>query len=85
MCPLIPESVGNIKESPAEDLFCSKKANRIRQRIGRYPQCRMCTEPGLERYALPYQGYDYVSLLVKMGKKRFFQLHRHMGLDKYLG
>jgi MoaA/NifB/PqqE/SkfB family radical SAM enzyme len=85
LCPLIPESIGNIKKSPVEDLFHSEKAAPMRKRVGKYPQCRVCTEPGLERYALPYQGFAYLSLLVKMGKKRFFQLHRHMGLDKYLG
>ena len=85
LCPLISEPVGNIKESPIEDLFCSEKAARIRKRIGKYPQCRVCTEPGLERYALPYQGFAYLSLLIKLGKRQFFKLHQHMGLDKYLG
>lgn len=84
LCPLINVSVGNIKETPVTDLFFSEKATRLRKGIGKYSQCRWCTEPGLERYSLPYEGFSYLSLLSKMGKRNFLQLHRHMGLDKYL-
>ncbi len=83
LCPLIDESVGNIEEVPLEKLFSSEKASRIRRRIGRLPQCRQCTEPGLERYALPYEGFTYLGMLLKMGRKRFLQMHYHTGLDKY--
>jgi MoaA/NifB/PqqE/SkfB family radical SAM enzyme len=83
LCPLIPESVGNIEANSISDLFCSQKADRMRKRIGNMSQCRECTEPGLERYSLPYEGFHYLKLLLKMGKTEFFQLHRHMGLDKY--
>ncbi|UCF84537.1 MAG: radical SAM protein [Desulfobacteraceae bacterium] len=85
LCPLINISLGNIKEVDVEDLFLSKNASRIRRKIGQFPECRGCTEPGLERYALPYEGFTYLSLLLKMGRGTFFQLHRHMGLDKYIG
>ncbi len=47
-------------------------------------QCRTCTEPGLERYSLPYEGLHYLRLLLKMRREDFFRLHEHMGLDKYL-
>ena len=83
LCPLIDESVGNVEEVPLKKLLSSKKASLMRRRIGRFPQCRQCTEPGLERYALPYEGFTYLALLLKMGRKRFLQLHYHMGLDKY--
>jgi hypothetical protein len=64
-------------------LFYSKTADRLRKKIGKMSQCRECTEPGLERYSLPYEGLHYLRLLLKMGRKDFFQLHAHMGLDKY--
>ena len=83
LCPLLDESVGNVRKVPLEKLFSSEKASRMRRRIGRFPQCRQCTEPGLERYALPYEGFTYLHLLLKMGRKRFLQLHCHLGLDKY--
>ena len=83
LCPLINMSPGNINEATVKDLFFSKKASKIRRHIGQYPQCRQCTEPGLERYALPYEGFTYLSLLLKKGKRSFFNLHRHLGLDKY--
>ena len=84
LCPLIPEAVGNVREISIKDLFSSERASHIRRSIGRYPECKRCTEPGLERYALPYEGFTYLSLLSKMGKKEFFQLHHHLGLDKYV-
>ena len=83
LCPLIDISPGNIQDGTVDDLFRSEGACRIRRRIGRYPECRTCTEPGLERYALPYEGFKYLSMLVKEGKDAFLSLHRHMGLEKY--
>ncbi len=84
LCPLLDFTIGNIKEREIEDLLSSKKAARVRRRIGQYPECSKCTEPGLERYSLPYEGLHYLSLLLKMGKKGFLQMHSHLGLDKYL-
>jgi MoaA/NifB/PqqE/SkfB family radical SAM enzyme len=83
LCPLINTSIGNIRQHTIEELFASKSANRIRQRIGKSPECDTCTEPGLERYALPFQGFSYLSLLLSMKKGSFLQLHRHMGMEKY--
>ncbi len=84
LCPLIQESVGNITEKDISDLFFSNKANVIRRQIGRSPQCQVCTEPGLERYSLPYEGFQYLKLFFKMGSNEFFQLHYYLGLDKYI-
>ena len=83
-CPLIRVGLGNIKEAGIEDLFLSKAASSFRKKVGRYRECKTCTEPGLERYALPFEGFTYLSLMMKMGKRDFLDLHHHMGLDKYL-
>jgi len=82
-CPLIKLKLGNVKEAGVEDLFHSRTASSFRRRIGRHPECQTCTEPGLERYALPFEGFTYLSLMMKMGKRDFLILHQHMGLDKY--
>jgi len=84
LCPLVNRSVGNTQETPVERLFRSEEAAQLRRKTGALPQCRACTEPGLERYALPYEGFSYLSLLWRLGKKRFLELHDDMGLDKYL-
>jgi MoaA/NifB/PqqE/SkfB family radical SAM enzyme len=84
LCPLINEIHGNIKEQALNDVFLSEKASRFRRNIGRYTECRNCTEPGLERYALPFEGFSYLALLMKMGGKRFLQMHHLMGLSKYM-
>ena len=83
-CPIMDESPGNINAAPLDRIFFSRKASHLRRKIGAYPQCRECTEPGLERYALPYQGFTYLLLMAKRGRAAFLALHRHMGLDKYV-
>jgi MoaA/NifB/PqqE/SkfB family radical SAM enzyme len=83
LCPLINRSVGNVRTALIEELLRSPEASRMRRRLGAYPECQSCTEPGLERYALPYEGFTYLSLMIRMGAKRFEEFHAHMGLDKY--
>ena len=83
LCPLIKESVGNITTMDPVRLFLSDAAKRVRRTIGRLPRCRECTEPGLERYSLPFEGLHYLKMLRRMGGREFRQLHSHMGLDKY--
>jgi MoaA/NifB/PqqE/SkfB family radical SAM enzyme len=82
-CPLIRVKLGNMKQPKIEDLFSSKAASSFRKQVGRRPECQTCTEPGLERYALPFEGFTYLSLMMRMGRKDFRNLHTHMGLDKY--
>jgi MoaA/NifB/PqqE/SkfB family radical SAM enzyme len=82
-CPLIKVKLGNIEEVMIEDLLSSKAASSFRKRVGRDPLCRACTEPGLERYGLPFGGFSYLRLMLKMGGKDFLKLHEHLGLDKY--
>lgn len=84
LCPLINRDIGNIRDQPIDAVFLSENASRVRKRIGKYPECTTCTEAGLERYALPYEGFDYLRLLIKVGRRRFLDLHRQMGLDKYI-
>ncbi len=84
LCPLLPDPVGNVSETPLETLFSSAQARRIRRRVGRIMECSHCTEPGLERYALPYEGFSYLRTLLRQGPRPFLRLHHHMGLDKYV-
>lgn len=49
--------------------------------VGNMEQCHTCTEPGLERYALPYEGFHCFCQMLKTGVKNFSSLHSHMGLD----
>jgi MoaA/NifB/PqqE/SkfB family radical SAM enzyme len=85
LCPLVDRSVGNIRRQSLADIFFSDGANRIRKSVGHFDQCRSCTEPGLERFSLPMEGFSYLSLLPKFGRTAFLEFHHHMGLDKYVG
>jgi hypothetical protein len=84
LCPLIDRPIGKVTASSLMDLFASRKARRVRRRIGRLPDCSRCTEPGLERFSLPYEGWAYLALRMKMGRTSFMRLHHHMGLDTYV-
>lgn len=84
LCPLINKSIGNIKDKTLESLLASNKAKNFRKKVGEYPECKGCTEPGLERYSLPYEGFIYLGMLMKYGTKAFMELHDHLGLGKYV-
>ena len=84
LCPLFAESAGNVGAGPLEALLTSREARKTRRRIGMSPQCACCTEPGLERYSLPYEGFAYLDRLRQMGARPFLEFHYHVGLDKYV-
>jgi hypothetical protein len=85
LCPLVDRSIGNIRRQSLESVFFSTEADRIRKGVGRFDECRGCTEPGLERFSLPMEGFTYLALLPRFGQARFLRFHRHMGLEKYVG
>ncbi len=82
-CPLIDVTVGNVTEAPFGEIMDTPAARRFRMGVGSFPECETCTEPGLERYALPFEGWHYLELARRLGPDDFAQLHAHMGLDKY--
>lgn len=82
-CPIIAAPLGNVTEAPLPELMATPAANRFRQGVGDFPECATCTEPGLERYALPFEGEHYLRLCRSMDPEEFLDLHRHLGLDKY--
>jgi MoaA/NifB/PqqE/SkfB family radical SAM enzyme len=82
-CPIISSPLGNVKEVPLQDLILSSGACRFRKGVGGFPECAACTEPGIERYALPFEGFSYLGQYFKHGRMGFRSLHRHLGLDKY--
>ncbi len=82
-CPIIDNLLGNVKDTALKDLLRSGAAARFRHKILRFAECRNCTEPGLERYALPYEGFHYLKQYFKLGRAGFQSLHRHLGLNKY--
>ncbi len=82
-CPIINLKLGNLGDNSFENLIRSPMAIYFRKRVGKFPECRSCTEPGLERYSLTFEGFAYLSYYIKKGKRNFLQLYHHMGLHKY--
>jgi MoaA/NifB/PqqE/SkfB family radical SAM enzyme len=83
-CPLIPVALGNIRLTTLAELLSGAKAARFRRGIGTFAECRVCTEPGLERLAWPFEGFTCLRRLIQLGAGDFARLAGHMGLDKYL-
>lgn len=83
-CPIIPHRLGQIGQQSLEALLSSPPARSFRQQIGNFPECRNCTEPGLERIAWPYEGINCLNRLRILGFTEFNRLFQQMGLDKYL-
>lgn len=82
-CPIIDHPLGNVRHTCLGSLIRSAAAARFRRKVLKFTECRDCTEPGLERYALPFEGFHYLGQYVKLGRAGFLTLHRHLGLDKY--
>ena len=83
-CPVIPTALGNFKSVDLGTLLSEATATKFRQQIGSFPECEICTEPGLERISWPFEGFTCLCSLVKMGGKNFDSFATHMGFDKYL-
>jgi MoaA/NifB/PqqE/SkfB family radical SAM enzyme len=83
-CPVMPVALGNIKDQPLGELYRNDAATRFRKTVGSFPECSVCTEPGMERLAWPFEGFAFLRLASRAGWKEFDRLARHMGLDKYL-
>ncbi|MFH0825452.1 MAG: radical SAM protein [Pseudomonadota bacterium] len=83
-CPIIPALLGNVRDKPLDNLIRSSQAAAFRRNVLNFPECPGCTEPGLERYALPFEGFHYLRRYFELGGAGFRALHQHMGLDKYL-
>ncbi len=82
-CPIINAPLGNVTEAPLAELIRSPEAARFRRGVCESSECATCTEPGLERYALPFEGSHYLRLYFSMSHEDFSTLHDHLGLDKY--
>ena len=82
-CPLIPTALGNIKSFSLKQMLSSGPAAQFRKRIGSFPECKTCTEPGLERIAWAFEGATCLRWLFRLGYSDFVRLIRHMGLNKY--
>lgn len=83
-CPVIPAALGNIRHDKLGSLLASPQAARFRRQIGTFAECRVCTEPGLERLAWPCEGFTCLRRMMQLGARDFAGLAGHMGLDKYL-
>lgn len=83
LCPLLPESVGSVAHEDFDVIWQGTAAKRLRHKIGHAAPCRHCTEPGLERYSLYYEGWTCLKLLMQMGNQEFREFLEHMGFKNY--
>jgi len=83
-CPVISFALGNIKNSPLGELFNGTTACQFRKNIKKFPECSVCTEPGMERIAWPFEGFTLLGVLAETGINDFKRQIEHTRIDKYL-
>lgn len=83
LCPLLADSAGTLAKQSLSTIWHSAAAKKIRNRIGKADICQSCTEPGLERYALYFEGWRYFRLCLQLNQSEFECLHNHLGLSGY--
>ena len=81
LCPLIDRSFGTVASQNIRDIYYSPEASDFRKKVGFFEECAGCTEPGLERYALPFEGFEYLKAMENMEPERINELHQYMGLE----
>ena len=83
-CPIIPISLGNIQNGRIDRMLKTSVARRFRKNVGVHKPCQTCTEPGMERLGWPFEGFNCLRWLTKLGPDEFESLSNHMGLGKFL-
>ncbi len=83
-CPVAPVVAGNLRGQSLGDVYRSAIATDFRKRVRSLPDCRVCTEPGLERTALTFEGACALRLAWRAGGREFDRMVQQMGLDKFL-
>jgi MoaA/NifB/PqqE/SkfB family radical SAM enzyme len=83
-CPLIAECAGNCFTESMDMVLARPTVAAFGRAAGHHPQCRTCTEPGLERFSLPLEGFTALRLMAGQGPHRWTETFHQMGLDKFL-
>jgi len=83
-CPVMSYPLGNFRQETLTEMLRGEKAKGFRRRIGSFSECRICTEPGLERLALPFEGFSCLRQMWALGPREFSTMADHMGLYKHL-
>ena len=82
-CELLSEPLGNIREQSIEEIRTGEAARRLRKRVDKTEQCRICIEPGAVRYSAYAEGLSYSGYLRKLGRQRYQRSLYDEGYYKY--
>ena len=83
-CPIQDACAGDLAKQSMSEILNSTKAAEIRQKVGFYPLCRQCTEPGTVRYSSIFEGQDFLDFIRVKGEDKIQELVFDKGLDKLL-
>lgn len=83
-CPVLSTPLGNIRSQSLGALFNNAFGCQFRKKINTFAECAVCTEPGMERIAGPFEGFTLLTLLAETGLKKFNRHVEHTGIDKYI-
>lgn len=83
-CPVFEDEIGDLNKATIEEIWNSKEATTFRKKIGTYPICLHCTEPGSLRYSQVMEGFSLLSFMIRKGKSNFEEIIFKKGLQKLL-
>ena len=83
-CPIQDVSAGDLSNQTMSEILNSPKAAGIRQKVGFYPLCSQCTEPGTVRYSQIFEGQAFLDYIRLKGPDKIKELVFDKGLDKLL-
>jgi MoaA/NifB/PqqE/SkfB family radical SAM enzyme len=82
-CEIVPEDIGNAKETRIDDIWYGRRAHQMRGEIGRLDCCQTCHEPGAVRYSTFTEGWGYLKFLTELGRHKYLESLNGEGFSKY--
>ncbi|HHT62212.1 MAG TPA: hypothetical protein GXZ75_00735, partial [Clostridia bacterium] len=83
-CPIQDDCVGDLTNNSISEILNSQKAAEIRKKVGNYPICRQCTEPGTVRYSQILEGEGFLDFIRTSGPENLQETVFNKGLHKLL-
>ncbi|MCL6557238.1 MAG: SPASM domain-containing protein [Firmicutes bacterium] len=83
-CPIHDVCVGDLSKATVGQILESETAMSVRRKVGAYPLCRQCTEPGAVRYSQVLEGKSLLAFIQAKGRENYAKVILDRGLDKLL-
>jgi len=83
-CPIQDVCVGDLAQNSIGEILNSQKAADVRKKVGIYPLCRQCNEPGTVRYSQVLEGQSFLDFIRLCGPEKLQETIFNKGIHKLL-